>query len=83
MHLVLVWWWGPAGAEAHFHVGFVDLLSPAELNGTFSGPCDTTEVERIQNVVNQYVTNTFGQVLYVHGTPDPMDVLLAASGFSP
>lgn len=50
-------------------VGFVDLLSPAELNGTFSGPCNTTEVERIRNVVNQYMTNTFGQVMYVQDTP--------------
>ena len=64
-------------------VDFVDLLSPAELNGTFSGPCDTTEVERISNVVNQYITNTFGQVLYVRGTGDPMDVVLAGAGFSP
>lgn len=63
--------------------GFVDLLSPAVLSGTFSGPCDTTEVERIRNVVNQYMTNTFGQVLYVEGDGIPVGRLLAEAGFSP
>jgi hypothetical protein len=72
--------------------GFIDLLTPAELNGTFSGPCDTTELERIRNVVNQYMTNTFGEVLYVRiddgleGALDSgtsIDQLLAAVSLSP
>ena len=63
--------------------GFVDLLSPAELSGTFSGPCDTTEVDRIRNVVNQYMTNTFGQVLYVEGDSISLKSLLADAGISP
>lgn len=63
--------------------GFVDLLSPAELSGTFSGPCDTTEVDRIRNVVNQYMTNTFGQVLYVEGDSISLKSLLANAGISP
>ena len=69
-------------------VGFVDLLSPAELNGTFSGPCSTAEVERIRNVVNQYMTNTFGQVIYVDATPRAeairqLVMVDARSGLSP
>ncbi|MDG2424515.1 MAG: hypothetical protein P8M22_11100 [Phycisphaerales bacterium] len=63
--------------------GFVDLLSPAELSGTFSGPCDTAEVDRIRNVVNQYMTNTFGQVLYVEGGSIQLDRLFADAGISP
>ena len=63
--------------------GFVDLLSPAELSGTFSGPCDTTEVERIRNIVNQHMTNTFGQVIYVQGDRYELGGLLADSRISP
>ena len=63
--------------------GFVDLLSPAELSGTFSGPCDTTEVERVRNIVNQHMTNTFGQVIYVRGDRYELGGLLADSRISP
>ena len=63
--------------------GFVDLLSPAELSGTFSGPCDTIEVERIRNIVNQHMTNTFGQVIYVRGYRYELGGLLADSRISP
>ncbi|MCH2153628.1 MAG: hypothetical protein MK089_09845 [Phycisphaerales bacterium] len=62
-------------------VGFVDLLSPAELSGTFSGPCNTAEVERVRNIINQHMTNTFGQVMYVDGgMQDAVDQVLIASG---
>ncbi len=63
--------------------GFVDLLSPAELSGTFSGPCDNTEVERVRNIVNQHMTNTFGQVIYVQGDRYELGGLLADSRISP
>ena len=62
-------------------VGFVDLLTPAELSGTFSGPCNTAEVERVRNIINQHMTNTFGQVMYVDGgMQDAVDQVLIASG---
>jgi len=50
--------------------GFVDLLSPAQLQAVFSGPCDDVLGGRIADSVDQFVTNAFGQTLYVHA-PSP------------
>lgn len=45
--------------------GFVDLLSPAELSGTFNGPCDTGLATLLREATSQLVTNAFDRTMYV------------------
>lgn len=45
--------------------GFVDLLSPAELAGTFNGDCDTGLAVLIGDAAAQLVTDAFGRTMYV------------------
>ena len=48
--------------------GFVDLLSPASISAVFSGNCDDVLGGRMADSVDQFMTNTFGRTLYVHGS---------------
>ena len=45
--------------------GFVDLLSPAELTGTFNGACDVGMAVLIRDATSQLVTDAFGRTMYV------------------
>tara|TARA_Y100000589_G_scaffold43954_1_gene37000 strand:- start:1838 stop:2515 length:678 start_codon:yes stop_codon:yes gene_type:complete len=45
--------------------GFVDLLSPAVLAGTFNGPCDVGLAELIRDAAAQLVTDAFGRTMFV------------------
>ena len=45
--------------------GFVDLLSPAVLSGTFNGPCDRNTAILVRDATSQLVTNAFDKTMYV------------------
>ena len=45
--------------------GFVDLLSPAVLSGTFNGACDKNTATLVRDATSQLVTNAFDQTMYV------------------
>lgn len=45
--------------------GFVDLLTPARLNGSFTANLDARATRRVQYAVSQMVTNALGRSLFV------------------
>ncbi len=45
--------------------GFIDLLSPAELAGTFNGECDLELAVLIRDATAQLVTDAFGRTMFV------------------
>jgi len=45
--------------------GFVDLLSPAQLDGTFNGGCDREKAILVRDATSQLVTNAFDRTMYV------------------
>lgn len=45
--------------------GFIDLLSPAVLTGTFNGSCDTGMSVMIRDATSQLVTDAFGRTMFV------------------
>ncbi|MCH2137082.1 MAG: hypothetical protein MK101_10975 [Phycisphaerales bacterium] len=46
--------------------GFVDLLTPATLSGTFNGPRDDAKAELIRDGLDQAVSAALGRQTYVH-----------------
>lgn len=58
--------------------GFVDLLAPAQISGTFSASHDRRETRRMYYALSQIVTDAFGESRFVQGDAVEMD----ASAFS-
>lgn len=57
--------------------GFIDLLAPARISGTFSAVHDRRETRRMYYALSQVITDAFGESRYVRG--DESDTHAAAA----